>query len=112
MKGVPIKFRGKRVKDEKTVYGWAYKSECPMSSFPAIIDYNDKYNAIYPDSVAQLVSYDKDGNEVYEDDRVAFLGDSGEVLQEGRARMSFSLKRDWEDVFDFGDYSDMIILIK
>jgi len=70
MKGVPIKFRGKRVKDGKTVYGWAYKSECPMSSFPAIIDYNDKYNAIYPESVAQLVGYDADGNEVYEGDKL------------------------------------------
>ena len=111
MKGVPIKFRGKRVKDDKTVYGWGYKSECPMSSFPAIIDYNDKYNAIYPDSVAQLVSCDKDGNEVYEDDRVDFLGDSGEVLRKGFARLMFAHKRDWDDD-EFYDWSGSIRLIK
>ena len=70
MKGVPIKFRGKRVKDGKTVYGWAYKSNCPMSSFPAIIDDDDKYNAVYPDSVAQLLGYDKNGAEIYEGDEV------------------------------------------
>lgn len=97
MKDIPIKFRGKRVKDGKTVYGWAYKSECPMSSFPAIIDYNDKYNAIYPESVAQLVGYDADGDEVYEDDTLELFNEEYTIKAKLEANVILFLFRKVDD---------------
>ena len=55
----PIKFRGKRVDNGEFVYG----------------DLLHVFNKVYvniwqvePDSVAQLVGFDRDGNEVYEGD--------------------------------------------
>lgn len=61
-----IKFRGKTL-DGKIVFGY-YVPTCPMSSFPGIVDDMDYIHAIEPDSIAQLVGHDKDGNEVYEGD--------------------------------------------
>ena len=62
----PIKFRG-RTPEGQTVYG-DFVHYVPMSSFPGIIDDEDFYHEVDPDSVAQLVGFDKHGCEVYEGD--------------------------------------------
>lgn len=64
---VPIRFRGKCVDTGEYVYG-DFVHRGPLESKPGIIDDEDFYNEIDPDSVAQLCGYDRDGNEVYEGD--------------------------------------------
>ena len=64
-----IKFRGKKRKDGKFIYG-SYVHITPMSSFPSIIDNEGFYEEVDPDSVAQFVGYDADGKEVYEGDKL------------------------------------------
>ena len=71
MKGVPIKFRGKckeYPKRDKFVYGGFYQS-CDDWRF-RIIDDTDAGWVIDRDSVAQLIGYDDEGNEVYEGDMI------------------------------------------
>ena len=62
-----IKFRGISTKTGKYVYGY-YVPQCPMYSFPAIVDDDGFINEVELDSIAQLVGHDKDGKEVYEGD--------------------------------------------
>jgi len=68
MQGVPIKFRGKNSFNGKLVYG-----DCVHQGEFVFIRYRADNNIYYadkvaPDSVAQLVGYDMDGEEVYEGD--------------------------------------------
>lgn len=67
-----IKFRGISTKTGKYVYGY-YVPQCPMSSFPGIVDDDGFINEVEPDSVAQLVGTDINGKEVYEGD-IVYLG--------------------------------------
>ena len=61
----PIKFRGRRIDNGEYVYGDLLTGGNEF----AII--NDTLRAMVdPDTVAQLVGYDKDGKEVYEGDAV------------------------------------------
>ena len=62
-----IKFRGRGLKDKKLYYG-SYVQTMPQSSFPAILDNDGFYNEVDPESVAQFVGYDCNGDEVYEGD--------------------------------------------
>ena len=62
----PINFRGKRVADGEFVYG-GFTHVHP--------EFYVGGRQVKPDSVAQLVGYDSDGNEVYEGDKI--------VLQNG-----------------------------
>ena len=73
---VPIKFRGKCLNAEKTiVYGDLIQAPYDL---PVIRVFNDKeckkgictYEdyEVYPESVAQLVGYDANGDEIYKDD--------------------------------------------
>ena len=68
MKGVPIKFRAKDSFLGKTVYGDLihypdnHIGICPVGK--------DESAEVDPDSVAQLIGYDAEGNEVYEGDIV------------------------------------------
>ena len=64
-----IKFRGRGLKDKKLYYG-SYVQTMPQSSFPAILDNDGFYNEISPESVAQFVGYDCNGDEIYEGDKV------------------------------------------
>lgn len=64
-----IKFRGRGLKDKKLYYG-SYVHTMPQSSFPAIIDNDGFYIEVDPESIAQLVGYDSDDNEIYEDDEL------------------------------------------
>ena len=79
MLNVPIKFRGVSIKDGRTVYGDLIQSEY-RGAVICEIRAQDKHG--YPryetvrDSIAQLVGYDDNGNEVYEGDIVYF--NSGE----------------------------------
>lgn len=67
-----IKFRGIDVKTGKYVYGY-YVPQCPMSSFPGIVDGNEVIHEVKHDSIAQLVGHDSNGDEVYEGDTI-YLG--------------------------------------
>lgn len=60
-----IKFRGKEIKSNKYVYGFFIRciDDC-------VIVTSEGLKTVYPDSVAQFVGYDKNGNEFYEDDEV------------------------------------------
>lgn len=67
MKGIPKKFRGR----DKN--GWLYGSYHVLNDGSAIIIDEGScftWSRVYPDSVAQLVGYDIDGNEIYEDDEI------------------------------------------
>lgn len=64
---IPIKFRGKRVDTGEFVFG-DFIHRGPLEGKPGIIDEQDFYNEVDPDSVVQLVGYDADDNEVYEGD--------------------------------------------
>lgn len=76
MKGVPIKFRGNHF--GKIVYGDIIHEEGKPSYIERTFIYSrvkvKEFEYVYkkfevdPDSVAQLIGYDKYGNEVYEDD--------------------------------------------
>lgn len=86
MKNVPIKFRGRFwlkddyvdvvPKDEELVYGGYARMNFIADDGEGdyIINNGGKAYLIYPDSVAQLVGYDADGNEVYEGDKLKFCG--------------------------------------
>ena len=66
----PIKFRG-RTKSGKFVFG-EYAQNF-MGGKPQICYFDEhgwNCTQVDPDSVAQLVGYDKDGNEIYEGDKV------------------------------------------
>ena len=62
-----IKFRGCDVETGEFVYG-DFITRGPLESKPGIIDDEDFYHEVDPESVAQLVEYDADGGEVYEGD--------------------------------------------
>ena len=64
---VPIKFRGVDIETGEYRYG-CLVIHGPFEGKPGIIDSEDYYRAVKPDSVAQLVDYDADGREVYEGD--------------------------------------------
>lgn len=69
-----IKFRGKRLDNGEYVYG-DFLHSVPMSSFTGIIDEDGFVHEIKPDSQKQLVGYDSNGVEVYEDDTL--IGEEG-----------------------------------
>lgn len=73
MKNTPIKFRGKRVNTGELVYG-------DLTHDGRHIYINDR--RVKPESVAQLICYDYDGEEVYEGDVIVnrFDGDQFEVF--------------------------------
>lgn len=66
-----IKFRGISTKTGKYVYGY-YVPQCPMSSFPGIVDDDGFINEVELDSVAQLVGFDSNADEVYEGDILTY----------------------------------------
>ena len=69
MKGIPLKFRWKD-KNGKIGYN-TLNAECGCLGLWSTGGY---YATIDPDSVAQLIGYDADGNEVYEGDKLK-IGD-------------------------------------
>lgn len=61
----PIKFRGRGIETGRVVHGYFFVDRCGQ---PCIATNRTAAYEVDPDSVAQLVGYDKDGNEVYEGD--------------------------------------------
>ena len=80
MKGVPIKFRAKRINSADYVYGFFGRT--PSTNKPLIVDVSAfKSYTVEENSVAQLIGYDAEGNEVYEGDIVdAFFDDKPEPV--------------------------------
>lgn len=70
MKGIPIKFRGKSDITGKFIYGIGVKIK---PDYAQIISDGYCYEDVEKDSVAQLVGYDVDGNEIYEDDEILHI---------------------------------------
>lgn len=73
MRKVPIKFRGVDAKTGEMIYGSYHYEKCDDGSIVEgiIPEWNPNIEIeIKPDSVAQLVGYDKNGEEVYEGDTV------------------------------------------
>ena len=78
MKGLPIKFRGKDIRNGKYVFGdlihgfddeWKYNENVTRIAFGN--GFNEiVYVEVDPETVAQLVGYDAEGNEVYEGDEI------------------------------------------
>lgn len=86
MKTVPIKFRGVSELTGKTVYGVGVKVY--SDERVDIITGGMALEAVKPESVVQLVGYDADGVEVYEDDTIeAFCDDDSEVAFSFRAKL-------------------------
>lgn len=71
-----IKFRGVRMSDGETIYGYYYVRAGDA--------YIDEWR-VEPDTVAQLVGYDNDGEEVYEGDELKDCI-TGEIV---RAKIGF-----------------------
>lgn len=78
---IPIKFRAKTLKGE-FVFG-DFISRGPEAGRPGIIDEQDFYHEVDPDTVVQLVGYDEDENEVYE----------GDILTDDRGNIWFAKTR-------------------
>lgn len=73
-----IKFRGRSVKTKQFVYGFYCKRG--IDGLHKILTFNKGFQGfipvvVDPDTVAQLVGYDKNGKEVYEGDTV--VGEDG-----------------------------------
>lgn len=66
----PIKFRGRDLDSGKYVYGF-YVTGAGDKPFILVTNAQGQYlRPVAPDTVAQLVGYDKNGKEVYEGDTV------------------------------------------
>ena len=61
-----IKFRGRHVEYHDEIYYGFYEMDARGNHF--IIDSNNIMHIVDPESVAQLVGHDSNGNEVYEGD--------------------------------------------
>ena len=95
MKGIPIKFRGKRIDGNGYVYGdleHKYSRDIWIDCFE-----------VYPESVAQLVCYDVAGNEVYEGDQLEKVDELAEYYEPFKKRggtiiaaLSASFRVDWK----------------
>ena len=95
---VPLKFRGKIKGTDKYVYGWYsefFNSDGEESSrifYDSI--YPDEFEEVEKDSVAQLVGYDRCGEEIYEGD-VLIYSDEDEGFYE--ANLNRVLGNDFRD---------------
>lgn len=69
-----IKFRGRKF-DGTIVYG-DFVHTVPMSSFPGVVDFEGFVHEVEPDSVAQFIGHDANGNEIYEGDTVVLNSDN------------------------------------
>ena len=74
MKGVPVKFRAKPIIGDEFIFGdfVSRGDECAIrvKENNYLFNLHEYEIAVKPDSVAQLVGYDADGKEVYEDDKL------------------------------------------
>lgn len=85
----PIKFRGKDLKTGKIVYG-DFARVCDEFCIKVLRGPDVReFVFVDPDSVAQFVGYDKDGNELYEGDPVRDENGEGWVSMLGRAGLQF-----------------------
>ncbi len=66
----PIKFRGKDILTGKTVYGIGFLSSALSSDYGHLVDEDLKDYSVQRKSVAQFLGYDKNGKEIYSDDRI------------------------------------------
>ena len=95
MRGVPFKFRGKSIEDGRIVYGRHLLQFSGSGIW--IGDELSAFNyQVCPDTVAQLIGYDVDGTEIYDDDMLEdFTGDSYVVFLSTRVEGVLS-KGDFE----------------
>ena len=120
MKGVPIKFRGRDIISNEYLYGdYVSRDEgCAIRIHhqTSLFNMHEYEIAVDSNSVAQLVGYDADGNEVYEGDAVVevnpnpkySLGKCGEL----RAVAAASLYIDWTKPMDDSDQRDYQLSVK
>lgn len=98
MKGIPIKFRAIEFQTGKTVYGinltHTHEQE-DEETVTWIGDIDNGYHIVDENSITQLVGYDKNGNEVYEGDKIYIgFGRVGNVRIESNFRVSdFELEK-------------------
>ena len=83
-------YTGKPITEKKFVYGNVWANE--DNSYVITGEYKDKKGCCYnykvdPDSIAQLIGYDKNGDEFYSDDKISYrirdLTDVTKVLSVG-----------------------------
>ena len=74
MKNIPIKFRAKDCITGELLFGDLFHKKYGVF-IGAAVDEGYAVCEVFPDSVCQLVGFDKNGNEVYEGDVVYFKSD-------------------------------------
>ena len=74
MKKILIKFRAVRSSDEKTIYGDLIHDGNDLYISADKFLFNATIFKVKPDSVSQLVGFDKNGAEIYEGDTVVYAG--------------------------------------
>ena len=77
-----IKFRGVRKDTGKLVYGYYLKTDGGAQIFDG-----DYFHNVEPGSVAQFVAYDSNGAELYDDDTIALVDDTGLELESGTCEL-------------------------
>lgn len=87
MKSIPIKFRGKEaIKGGNYIYGDLVTREggaaIRVRENHNLFDLHEYEVAVVPDSVAQLVGYDANGNEIYEGDKLIDIDEKDVVSAE------------------------------
>lgn len=120
MKGVPIKFRGRDIVSGEYLFGdYVSRDEgCAIRirHQTDLFKMHEYEITVDPNSVAQLVGYDADGNEVYEGDAVVALnpdpkyslGECGKLRAVGAA----ALYIDWAEPIDDSNPRDYQLSVK
>lgn len=95
MKNVPIKFRWKD-KNGKTGYTTIEFDYGTLHMWTGI-PYHGYHGEIVPDTLAQLIGYDADGNEVYEGDKIYDAEHDDTVIAELYANVHFQFYKKVDD---------------
>ena len=99
-----IKFRGVSKDTGKLVYGYYLKACGGEQIFDGA-----SFHGVEPGSVAQFVAYDSNGAELYDDDSIALIDETGTELESGTCEL-YSWVEDTLLDCDFNDTGCKVVL--